>query len=112
MLVDGETCNCNLARPEGLVFGPRGKLHVMSFRKSENGTDKILIFNAKTGAYQDKIELSQPGQPRAFAQAILFGPDDKLFVPISGDGPDTGSVRRYDVKTKLFDVFTSLQAVN
>ena len=37
--------------------------------------------------------------------AILFGPDGKLFVPISGNGPDTGSVRRYDISSKTFDVF-------
>jgi hypothetical protein len=37
------------------------------------------------------------GQPRAFAQAIVFGPGGALFVPISGDGPDTGAARRYNV---------------
>lgn len=39
-------------------------------------------------------------QPRAFAQALLFGPGGKLFVPISGsdDSNIAGEVRRYDVR--------------
>jgi hypothetical protein len=49
-------------------------------------------------------DLDRVGQPRAFAQALLFGPDGKLFVPITGNGPDTGEVRRYDVSTGSFDV--------
>ncbi len=49
--------------------------------------------------------LNQPGQPRAPAQALLFGPDGKLYVPISGPGPSTGEIRRYDVATKSFEIF-------
>jgi len=104
VFVDGETCGCDLARPEGLAFGRDGKLYVTSFSKSANDNDKILVFNAN-GSYADQIDLDQVGGVRAFAQAILFGPGGKLFVPISGNGPDTGSVRRYDVSTKAFDVF-------
>lgn len=95
----------NLHRPEGLVFGPDGNLYVTSFRADENDTDKILIFDGETGAFLDKIDLDTVGGPRSFAMAILFGPNGKLFVPISGGGPDAGSVRRYDVETKAFDVF-------
>ncbi|WP_077212528.1 NHL repeat-containing protein [Bacillus dakarensis] len=100
-------------RPEGLVFGPDGNLYITSFRRDSNDTDKILIFNRR-GRLFDMIDLYSVGQPRAFAQAILFGPNGKLFVPITGPGPfvteeplgpDTGSVRRYNVKTKTFDVF-------
>ncbi|MGG3468784.1 hypothetical protein ABES02_15045 [Neobacillus pocheonensis] len=94
----------NLHRPEGLVFGPDGNLYLTSFRLNKNDTDKILIFDGNTGEFLDQIDLYTVGGPRAFAQAILFGPDGKLFVPITGDGPDTGSVRRYDVQTKTFDV--------
>lgn len=107
VFVDGETCGCGLARPEGLTFGPDRKLYVTSFRKDEYETDKILVFDGKTGAYEDKIELAPGGQVRAFAQAIAVGPKDKLYVPISGNGPDTGSVRRYDVKTKTYDVLVA-----
>ncbi|MEO4055395.1 hypothetical protein [Solibacillus sp. CAU 1738] len=95
----------NLHRPEGLVFGPDGNLYVTSFRADENDTDKILIFDGKCGKFLDKIDLDTVGEPRAFAMAILFGPCGKLFVPISGTGPDTGSVRRYDAQSKTFDVF-------
>jgi hypothetical protein len=44
--------------------------------------------------------------PRSgLAPALLFGPGGKLFVPITGNGPDMGEVRRYDVNTGTFDVF-------
>jgi uncharacterized delta-60 repeat protein len=102
--VDSNPTN-DLNRPEGLVFGPDGNLYVTSFRTDASDTDKILEFNGKTGAYLGKIDLDQVGQPRAYAQALLFGPAGKLFVPITGDGPDTGEVRRYDVSTGTFDVF-------
>jgi DNA-binding beta-propeller fold protein YncE len=95
----------DLHRPEGLVFGPDGTLYVTSFRANASDTDKILELNASTGALKDEILLDQAGQPRAFAQAILFGPDGHLFVPISGNGPDTGAVRSYDVTTKTFTNF-------
>jgi hypothetical protein len=35
----------------------------------------------------------------------LFGPDGKLFVPITGGGSDRGAVRTYDVTTKEFETF-------
>jgi sugar lactone lactonase YvrE len=103
----------DLQRPDGLVFGPDGNLYVTSFRQVSGDNDKIEVFagpeTAHPGAFLGKIDLDQAGHPRAFAQALLFGPDGKLFVPISGNGPDTGEVRRYDVKTGLatgaFDVF-------
>ncbi len=95
----------NLHRPEGLVFGPDGNLYITSFRADTNDTDKILIFNGTTGAFIEKIDLYEVGDPRAFAQAILFGPEGKLFVPITGGGPDAGSVRRYDIGSGSFDVF-------
>ena len=103
----------NLHRPEGLVFGPDGNLYVTSFKNLDdpNDTDKILIFDGDTGKFLDKIDLYAPGKPRAFAQALLFGPDGKLFVPITGPfdnatgaptGEFTGSVRHYNVHTKKF----------
>ncbi|WP_342598162.1 hypothetical protein MHB48_11150 [Psychrobacillus sp. FSL H8-0483] len=95
----------DLNRPEGLVFGPDGNLYITSFRADADDTDKILVFEGKTGTFIKKIDLDEVGGPRAFAQAILFGPEGKLFVPITGNGPDTGSVRRYDVECGSFDVF-------
>lgn len=101
----------NLHRPEGLVFNPDGsKIYITSFRGSVNDTDKILVFHGETGAYldEDKIDLYTVGEPRAFAQAILFGPSGKLFVPITGgDVATTGSVRSYNVESKMFDELVS-----
>ncbi|MFJ1252307.1 hypothetical protein [Cupriavidus sp. CuC1] len=82
---------------------------ITSFRANDKDNDKIVIFQGPyggtQGAFLDQINLDQVGSARAYAQALLFGPGGKLFVPISGNGPDTGSVRRYDVSTKAFDVF-------
>jgi DNA-binding beta-propeller fold protein YncE len=108
--VDSNSTN-DLNRPEGLTFGPDGNLYVTSFRTDATDTDKILEFNGRTGDYIGKIDLDQVGQPRAFGQALLFGPQGRLFVPITGNGPDTGEVRRYDVETKTFDVFVPPNAV-
>ena len=108
--------NNDLQRPEGLVFGPNGNLYVTSFRSNPNkhATDKILVFNGDGEFLEDEtINLDNVGigQPRAFAQAILFGPNEKLFVPITGNGPDTGSVRRYN-EDKTFDVFVPSDFAN
>jgi hypothetical protein len=91
-----------LNRPEGLVFGPDDKLYITSFQATPadpahpTDTDSIRIYD-RYGRFLDKILLDQVGQPRAFAQALLFGPHGKLFVPISGNGPSTGEIREYDV---------------
>jgi DNA-binding beta-propeller fold protein YncE len=98
---EGAGCAAHLHRPEGLVFGPDGRLYVTAFRANSSDTDKVLIFDG-TGSCVDQIDLDQVGQPRAFAQAILFGPEGFLFVPINGNGPDTGAVRRYNVADKTF----------
>jgi hypothetical protein len=116
-------CNQNvndLHRPEGLVFGPDGNLYIASRYRDGTDTDKIVIFQgpagAQPGAYLGNIPLDDIRFAEMSAQTLLFGPHGRLFVPISdiniaGDenttvpGPDTGSVRRYDVSTKTFDVF-------
>jgi len=116
-------CNQNvndIHRPEGLVFGPDGNLYVASRFRDGSDTDKIVIFQgpgaAHPGDYLGNIPLDDVNFAEMSAQTLLFGPQGKLFVPISdinlnGDenttvnGPDTGSVRRYDVVTKTFDVF-------
>ncbi|WAS99225.1 Vgb family protein [Nannocystis punicea] len=116
VVVDGDTCDCDLHRPEGLVFGPDGRLYVASFRADACDTDKILIFELVdgVGVLDEQIELfdCEPDpaggcacEPRAFAQDLLFGPGGALYVPISGGSVEnTGSVRRYDVDTGNFDV--------
>ena len=93
------------------MFGPDGKLYVTSFRADANDTDKILVFDEDGHCLeQDRIDLDRVGQDRATAQAILFGPSGRLFVPITNanfppDNPFTGEVRRYNVNTKTFDIF-------
>ncbi|TFW27542.1 hypothetical protein E4O92_23735 [Massilia horti] len=115
--VGGGACSCTneLNRPEGLVFGPDGKLYITSFRADSSDTDKILIFQGPNGrnpgAYVDRIDLDVVGQPRAYAQALLFGPNGYLFVPITANGPDTGSVRRYDLTTKQYSNFVAPYAI-
>jgi DNA-binding beta-propeller fold protein YncE len=99
----------DLHRPEGLVFSPDGDLYVTSFRKDPTDNDKILIISKrdrKDGSISlplDRIDLYSVAnaEPRAFAQALLFGPNRNLFVPIS----NTGEVRRYNVQTKAFWTF-------
>jgi hypothetical protein len=97
----------DLHRPEGLVFGPDDNLYVTSFLASADvtatdDTDQILIFDP-TGSPVGRIGLDRAGGPRTYAQAILFGPGGKLFVPIT----NTGELRRYDVTTSLYDSFVS-----
>jgi hypothetical protein len=93
-------CAQDLHRPEGLTFGPDGKLYVTSFRADASDTDKILIFSPDKTCV-DKIDLDQVGQARFFGQALVFGPQGFLFVP----GFQTGEVRRYNVVTKTFTTF-------
>lgn len=105
-------CSTELHKPDGLTFGPDGKLYVTSFQvtpadpvANPTDIDRILIFNAATGACTGEIDLDQVGQNRAYAQYILFGPRGYLFVPITGLDQNAGAVRRYDVHTKTFTNF-------
>jgi DNA-binding beta-propeller fold protein YncE len=89
-----------LNRPEGLVFGPDENLYITSFRANPNDTDSIRKYS-KDGDFISKIDLDTAtlGPDRAYAQALLFGPEGYLFVPISGPikGIYTGELRRYNV---------------
>ena len=106
----GAGCAAALHRPDGLVFGPGGRLYVTAFRADAEDTDKILIFD-RSGTCVDQIDLDQVDQPRAVAQALLFGPTNQagenLFVPISGGGPDSGAIRRYNPSTKTFSTLVA-----
>ncbi|MGU7784411.1 Vgb family protein [Burkholderia sp. PU8-34] len=98
----------HLHRPEGLVFDSAGNLWVTSFRASAGDSDRILKLNGKTGAVLDELALDVPGGPRAYAQAIIFGPDGNLFIPITGGDPTNsttaGQVLRYNTTTKALPV--------
>lgn len=87
-------CATHLHRPEGLVFGPDHLLYITSFRADPSDTDKILVWNTTTKRCSTFVNLNEPSEERAYAQALLFGPNNRLFVPITfGDSP--GEVRRY-----------------
>jgi WD40 repeat protein len=84
-----------LNRPDGLVFGPDGRMYITSFRAAPGDTDSIRIYDA-AGQFVGKFDLHDGvTQPRVFAQSLLFGPDGKLFVPIN----NTGEVRSYNTPT-------------
>jgi hypothetical protein len=112
VFVDGAKCRCNLDHPSSVVFGPDGRLYVTSSRPAEpntpsNDTDKILIFDGTTGTFVDKIDLDRPGGQRSAAPGLLFGPQGQLYVTIAqlndlGFATGVGSVRRYNVASKLF----------
>ncbi|AFQ51630.1 hypothetical protein [Burkholderia cepacia] len=85
----------NLHRPEGLVFDNAGHLWVTSFRANPNDSDRILELDGKTGTRITEIPLSTPPGARAFAQAIVLGPHNTLYIPITGgDSTTTGQVWR------------------
>lgn len=95
----------DLHRPEGLVFDSAGHLWVTSFRASPSDSDKVLSLNGQTGGLINKIVLSTPPAPRAFAQAIIFGPGGDLFIPITGGAAQTaGQVRRCNPTSGQCDV--------
>jgi sugar lactone lactonase YvrE len=107
--VVASTATCGeLHRPDGLAFGPDGRLYVTSFRKHRliaDDIDRILIVTIGSngaGRCSDQIDLDQLDN-RAFAQYVLFGPGGDLFVPIV----TTGEVRRYDVTTKSYTDFVA-----
>ena len=103
-----------LNRPDGLVFGPNGNLYVTSFRfNSPAGSgafDSIRVYDPDRNLVDSiPLDIAPLLDHRSFAQAILFGPDGKLFVPISGNDPaTTGEIRLYDVGTKKYDVFVPI----
>jgi DNA-binding beta-propeller fold protein YncE len=113
VFVSGTGCFCNLDDPSGVIFGPdHQRLYVTSSRfptPSMGDTDKILVFNA-TGTFVDRIDLDSPGAGmRSAAAGLLFGPEGLLYVTItqldgSGNPKGVGSVRRYDVASKQFQV--------
>ena len=96
-----------LNRPDGLVFGPDGRLYVTSFRAALGDTDSIRIYDA-SGQFEGQIDLHNgTTEPRVFAQSLLFGPGGKLYVPLASaavPADSMGEVRRYDLTDGTYDV--------
>ncbi|MGU7773318.1 Vgb family protein [Burkholderia sp. MR1-5-21] len=102
----------DLHRPEGLVFDSVGNLWVTSFRNVSDAsdTDKILKLDSH-GHLLDELVLSKPHTNRAYAQAIIFGPGGNLYIPITGNEPQTtGQLRRCNPATKACDVIVPTHA--
>jgi hypothetical protein len=114
----------DLHRPEGLAFSPGGDLLVTSYRQrsfipgdvvNREDNDRLLIIGGECLGFHhgwprkpcrrpfDRIDLWRADlhQQRAYATAMVFGPDRKLYVPIS----TTGEVRRYDLRSKRYTTF-------
>jgi glucose/arabinose dehydrogenase len=85
----------HLNRPEGLVFGPDGNLYVTSFRAAPGDVDGIRVYKPSGEFVKEINYYDQATEPRVFAQALLFGPDGKLFVPMTS----SGEVRAYNTPT-------------
>lgn len=95
-------CAGLLHSPEGLTFGPDGRLYVTTANyENLSATGKILVFNRATKACAESIELGIAGASRGIAPSIVFGPGNLLFIP----DVDTGQVRKYNVATKVFSNF-------
>lgn len=77
-------CSKYLHRPEGLVFSPDGKLYVTSFIRvpnENNDVDKILVFDLEGNCIDSRvIDLWRFSEDRKFAQYLIFGPNDRLYV--------------------------------
>jgi DNA-binding beta-propeller fold protein YncE len=110
-VVADESCctgELELHRPDAAIFGPDDRLYVTTFRDPADPTntaDGILIFEIDdgVGTLVDELPLYVLGkEPRAYAHAALTGPDDRLYVPISGGDPgaDVGAVRAYEYNPK------------
>ena len=84
--------------PKNLMFGPDGKLYVISF-----SSDKVKRYDGLTGAYIDTFVAGGSGGLDG-PQGLEFGPDGHLYVT----SEYTNEVLRYDGSTGSFiDIFAS-----
>ena len=84
-----------LHKPEGIVFGPDGRLYITSARYLNGDTSRIMIYDS-AGKYVDRIDLDDAAASQNYAQAMVFGPGGRLFVGMS----IAGEVRAYDPLSK------------
>jgi hypothetical protein len=87
----GDACSALLNDPEGMAFGSDGKLYT-TVRGLPGVTDKILAFDS-SGNCVHSTDLEAAGfTNRTYAEALVFGADGKLYLPIRTNGTDTGDV--------------------
>ena len=112
--VEAQHLGFGFHRPEGLVFDNNGYLWVTSFfnatasanTKDDENVDRILKIDVRTRQVVDSIPLWKAGGDRASAQALIFGPEGKLYIPISGNTANTaGELRRCDTRNKVCEPF-------
>ncbi len=84
-----------LSQPQGLAFGPDGKLYVAAA-----GTNQIFRYDGKTGAFLDVVVTQANNAGLSGPRGLVFGPDKQLYV----SSFNTNQIIRYtlDAKTDLF----------
>jgi DNA-binding beta-propeller fold protein YncE len=87
----GSGCSALLNAPEGMAFGADGRLYT-TVRGLPGVTDKILAFDS-SGNCVHSTDLEAAGfTNRTYAEALVFGADGKLYLPIRTNGTDTDDV--------------------
>ncbi len=86
-----------------------------SFRAAAGDTDSIRIYDTQ-GDFVGKFDLHNgTTDTRVFAQALLFGPGGKLYVPVSTSPDPTvsqGEVRSYNSPTTAdYDVLITFKSL-
>ena len=86
-----------LVDPTGLVFGPDGNLYVSSASQIFAGSEQVLRYDGKTGAFIDAFVPAGSGG-LVDPVSLVFGPDSNLYVSSFA----TRQVLRYNGKTGAF----------
>ena len=104
--------------PEGLTFGPDGDLYAISGRSGPDDVGQIQRFDGRSGERVQSIDLSQPDDElSATVQALLFGPNGALYVPVENrsladlqagvERVVSGELRRYDLATGAYETLVA-----
>ena len=95
----GPFTGAGLQTPGGLTFGPDTNCYVLCSNWPQSpSVQQVWRYNGLTGAFMDKFILDA-GAPRA----LLFGPDDLLYVSDGNRG-----IVRYGSTGALLDTFVPL----
>lgn len=95
-----------LHNPEGLVFGPDGRIYVTS--NTSYGNSSILVVDPASGRVVEshQLDTDDPSE-RVTAETLAFGPGGQLFVPVLVSSAyfqrSAGGVWKYDPASQQFD---------